>query len=115
MKYLLLALPFALLSCHLSLSPKEDPPIEPKKMEQILLDLHMAEVYSSLTHDSVQLVSVKNMDSLAAYHTDILAHHNISQQEFGDVVQWYREHAPQLDSLYARILPRLSEMEMRYK
>lgn len=114
MKYrLTVVLLFAalLFSCN---SMKEKPPIADDKMEQLLIDLQMAEVYSSITRDSVNNVTTKNMDTLAAYHKDILKHHNLTQEQFHTIVTWYKDHSEKLDSIYTRVLPRMTELESRY-
>ncbi len=113
MRYLsvLLFCSILVFSCD---SAKEEPPIAPKKMEQLVMDLHMAEVYSSITRDSTHNVTAKNVDSLAVYHKEILAHHNLSIEQFNVVISWYKDHAEELDSVYAHIMPRMSEIEARY-
>lgn len=100
-----------LFSCD---SMKEKPPIADDKMEQLLIDLQMAEVYSSITRDSVNNVTTKNIDTLAAYHRDILKHHNLTLDQFHNIVAWYKDHSEKLDSVYARALPRMTALESRY-
>jgi hypothetical protein len=110
MRYLLLSLPFFLLACQ----QKDQAPISREKMEQLVLDLHMAEVYSSVGRDSLHSVSVKKMDSLAVYYKDVLHHHNITQEQYIAIVDWYKINPEELDSVYARVIPRMSELEAKY-
>jgi hypothetical protein len=110
MRYLFWAVPFLLLSCQ----QKEQPPISKEKMVDLVMDLHLAEVYSSIARDSVYSVSAKKMDSLAGYYKDVLHHHNISQDQYAAIVNWYKINPQELDSVYAKVIPRLSELEARY-
>lgn len=110
MKYSFWVLPFLLLSCH----QKEQPPISREKMADVVLDLHLAEVYSSIARDSAYSVSAKKMDSLAVYYKDVLHHHNISEEQYTAIVNWYKINPQELDSVYAKVIPRLSELEAKY-
>ncbi|RYD55831.1 MAG: DUF4296 domain-containing protein [Sphingobacteriales bacterium] len=111
MRNLLLALPFLLLACQ---QRQEESPMPKDKMEQLVVDLHMAEVYSSIGRDSTYSVSAKKMDSLAVYYNDVLRHHNITQDQFNEIVNWYKVNPQELDSVYAKVIPRLTEMEAKY-
>lgn len=113
--YLFLLLLVMLASCN-SLDrkrQKEEPPIPISKMEDIVMDLHLAEVYSSITRDSNHMVTIKNIDSLALYHRDVIAHHNLTLDQFNDITEWFKYHPVELDTVYSRIVPRMVEMEAR--
>ncbi|HXS36257.1 MAG TPA: DUF4296 domain-containing protein [Flavipsychrobacter sp.] len=102
---LLLLLPLAITAC----TPKSDH-IPPKQMKKIMLDINLAESYSSISKkDTAHKIAIKNPDSLAFYYKEILAHYKISQQEFAQSMQWYKEHPEDLDSIYAAIIPELSK------
>lgn len=113
--YLFLLLLVAVTSCNSqdSKRQKEEPPIPISKMEDIVIDLHLAEVYSSITRDSNHMVTIKNIDSLALYHRDVIAHHNLSLDQLNDITEWFKYHPEQLDTVYNRIIPRITEMEAR--
>lgn len=111
MRYLLLILPLLLLACE---QKSEKPPVTQETMERLVMDLHMAEVYSSIHKDSIYTVSIKNMDSLAAYQKDILHHYNITQEQFADIISWYKVNPQELDSIYAKVIPLMSELETKY-
>jgi hypothetical protein len=90
--------------------------LSPAKMDSILLDMHAAEVYSTIVKkDSTIKSDVKNLDSLAQYYTDIFAHYHIDKDIFNSSLQWYKEHPADLDSVYSNMLPQLSKLEGIYK
>ena len=74
------------------------------KMEAILVDLHLAEVYSSMVSDSLHESRSKDMDSLAVYYKDVFAHHNVTMEEFEESFEWYRTHPGTLDSSYKQMI-----------
>jgi hypothetical protein len=73
------------------------------KMEAVLVDLHLAEVYSSMVSDSLHESRSKDMDSLAVYYKDVFAHHNITREQFEESFEWYRTHPGTLDSSYKQM------------
>lgn len=93
---------------------KEEPPIPEPKMQQILLDIHLAETYSQGLGDSVQNKFEKNYDSLGGFYTTILKHHKISFEEFNDALNWYRERPIRIDSLYTRVLNDMNELKAKF-
>jgi len=74
-------------------------------MQQILLDINIAEVYSTMVHDSLHTAGAKNEDSLAMYYNDIFAHHKVSRQEFEKSLAWYKAHPDDMDSMVNQMLP----------
>lgn len=80
------------------------------KMEKVLLDLHMAEVYSSMVKDSLHESRSKDMDTLAVFYKDIFAHHGITQQEFDESYDWYRSHPTVIDTIYKRMMVTFANM-----
>jgi len=77
-------------------------------MEKVLLDVQLAEVYSTMaSKDSTQLQGLKNNDSLAVYYKEIFTHHHIDANQFMTSLDWYRAHPEELDSVYRAVLNRL--------
>lgn len=86
-----------------------------QKMEEILLDIHLAEAYSTMVpKDSTVRITDKNLDSLSVYYKEVFDSHNITRQQFLSSMKWYKEHPVELDSIYTRMIPRISEMEGKY-
>ena len=84
----------------------------PEKMQQVLLDLQLAEVYGSMAGtDSLKHTGLRNNDSLIVYYHDVLAHHNITLQEFTQSLDWYRHHPDQLDTIYVRAMDKLGKKD----
>lgn len=104
---LLLSL-FMLPACK---QDKESPPIPEEQMQEILLDMHLAETYSQGLGDSTVNRFQKNYDSLAGFYTSILKHHNLSFESFNEALEWYKERPDRIDTLYARVLGRLTEIK----
>lgn len=100
-----------LVSCKVT--PNSTPPVPAEKMQKVLLDLHVAEVYSSMLDDSLHQARNKNMDSLAGYYSDVFAHHHITREEFAQGVEWYKKHPSEMDSLYKNLVRAAGEMETR--
>ena len=86
------------------------------KMEKILYDMQLADVYSlSVRGDTTEQFGQKNQDSLARYYNEIFAHHGVKYDGFMKTMQWYKEHPAQLDTIYNNVLTRISAEEERYK
>lgn len=109
MKYLVcLFFVGTLLACK----DKSDFHLPPKEMQKILLDVHTAEVYSSLVKkDSLHLQDNRNMDSLSRYYKEIFAHYHITKEQFDQSLNWYRDNPEELDSVYALMIPRLNTLQ----
>lgn len=90
------------------------PPLPPEKMKALLMDVHFAEAYSMMVTDSLHYLREKNRDSLAVFYNDVLAHHHLTKDEFLDIVDWYRRHPQQLDSVYANMISDMTRLESRY-
>jgi hypothetical protein len=79
------------------------------KMEKILYDMQLADVYSqSVRDDSSHNYGQKNKDSLARYYNEIFAHHGVTVEQFQKTMEWYKEHPPELDTVYNNVLTRMS-------
>jgi hypothetical protein len=79
-------------------------PLPEKEMVSLLLDVNIAESYSSILKDSLHRAGMKNIDSLSVYYKDIFAHHKITPDQFTQSLEWYKSHPDELDSLSAKIL-----------
>jgi len=111
MRLILLSVILLSFSCS---RPNENH-LPPQKMQQVLLDIHLAEGYSMTLHpDSNKRNIERNMDSLAVFYRSILKHHNVTQQGFLQSMDWYKRHPEELDSVYAEILPEMSKLEATY-
>lgn len=104
-------LSLTLLLCFAACKQNDQPPIPPQKMEEILTDLHYAEVYSMMLDDTLHQARSRNMDSLAVYYKDVLAHHKVSEDAFMQSMDWYKNHAEDIDSVYSHVLLRVSAAE----
>ena len=79
-------------------------------MEQIIFDISIAETYSTQAKDNTHIGGLKDMDSLGRFYKDVFAHHNITAEEFGESLKWYKAHPDQLDSIYTHISARADKM-----
>ncbi|MBL7692754.1 MAG: DUF4296 domain-containing protein [Flavipsychrobacter sp.] len=89
----------------------KDAPIPREKMQKLLLDINIAEVYSSMTKDTLHKPGTKNADSLTAFYTDIFAHHQVTRDEFERAMVWYKAHPDEMDSLVNGIMPVVERMQ----
>ncbi len=96
-------------------SKKDGAHLPANKMEGLIMDIEMAETYSTMTkRDSTLPLSVRNTDSLAYYYKEIFAHHKVSAAEFQSSMTWYSAHPEQLDSIYVHISSRLTKLGAQY-
>ncbi len=97
----------AMSACVSSCNNKGDSDhLPPKEMQKILLDISVAESYSAVVKDSLhKQQGAKNMDSLAVYYKDILAHYHITEEEFAESLDWYKSNPGDLDSMYTALIP----------
>lgn len=104
------------LACNRDPVQQSKPPVAPELMEQILFDLQVADVYSTMLQpDSLPQVNVKNKDSLAVYYRDILSHYNMTEEELATAMQWYSEHPAELETIYGNLQARFTELGSQYK
>jgi hypothetical protein len=94
-----------------SCAENEPRPVPREKMTEIMTDIYLAEVYSTLVSDSTGISVNKNKDSLALYYKSVLSHHGITLDEFSNSLRWYSDHPNELDSVYINVLNELSTME----
>lgn len=62
-----------------------------------------------MVKDSLHRGGTKNFDSLTLYYQEILAHHNITQEEFLESLSWYKNHPDELDTIYNCMIPKVSD------
>lgn len=110
---LLLLVAATLLIASCTGSTKSEPPVPADKMKAILLDIHLAEAYSSLiVADSAQKRQLnKNADSLALYYKSIFRKHGVDKPKFEEAMNWYALHPKELDSVFGGILPILDSLK----
>lgn len=82
------------------------------KMEQIMFDLGIAESYSTKGRDNNNFGGVKNMDSLAAYYKEIMAHHNVTAEQFSQSLTWYKARPDEIDSIYTHLAARADKVNI---
>lgn len=81
-------------------------------MRQVLLDAHLAESYSSvIKKDSAHKNESKNVDSLAVYYNRIFKHYNITQEQFYQSAEWYKNNPDELDSVYTLLVNDIARLE----
>ncbi|HEY9178734.1 MAG TPA: DUF4296 domain-containing protein [Flavipsychrobacter sp.] len=90
---------------------KEQQALSSDKMTEVLTDIYLAEVYSSIVNDTTGVSAKKNMDSLAVYYKSVLVHHGITLDQFSNSLRWYSSHPEEMDSVYVNVLNELSTME----
>lgn len=94
-----------------SCTEADKPHLPREKMKDIITDIHLAEVYSTLVTDSLHRPTNKNLDSLALYYKSILAHHKVSLGDFQNSVDWYMQNPKELDSAYVSVMAEISTLE----
>ena len=103
-----LALPAA--ACHNSSRFSGDH-MSPGMMKKVLLDIHLAEAYSITLKDSLHRAGTKNTDSLAVFYNDIFNHYHITQEQFTQSLNWYKDHPEDLDTIYNNMIPQVVGMQ----
>lgn len=89
-------------------------PIGRKEMAELLVDVHLAESYSTLVKpDTLHMQGERNTDSLSRWYHNVFSHHHISAKDFVAAVDWYKAHPRELDSVYNRMIPLLGELEAK--
>ena len=85
--------------------------LQPKVMQKVLLDINLAEAYSTFEKDTLHKAAAKNMDSLSFHYKDIFAHYNITQAQFIQSLDWYKNHPGNLDTLYNNLIPIVTKLQ----
>lgn len=84
------------------------PPLAPKKMGAVLLDLHLAEAYAQQIPRPEGQISMRNEDSLKVFQARILNRHGLGESAFREATKWYTSHPEMLDSVYQNILSEIA-------
>ncbi len=92
-------------------SQNDKAPIPMARMEKILIDIHIAEIYSTMLDTGVLRRNEKNLDSLAVFYKDVLKHHNVSLEQFHEGMEWYKAHPAELDSCYKHMIEDIASMQ----
>lgn len=90
---------------------QEQPHLPRQKMIDIMTDIHVAEIYSTMVTDSAHRTTNKNMDSLALYYKSVFSHHKVSTEDFQNSMKWYSAHPKELDTVYIGIMAEISTLE----
>ena len=101
-----------LFSCKRSNNSNGDH-LSPAVMQKVLLDVNMAEAYSINMKDSLHKMGSKNIDSLSAFYKRIFDHYKITEAEFNNSLQWYKDNPSELDSIYAKLIPIVTKLQAR--
>jgi hypothetical protein len=95
----------------LSACKSEAPPVPHEKMEAIIADAHLAEVYATQVNPlKGQLTGDRNYDTLAVWYKSLFSHHGLTQQEYMDAMDWYEKHPTDLDTVYRHVVARLEKL-----
>ncbi|HTM66887.1 MAG TPA: DUF4296 domain-containing protein [Flavipsychrobacter sp.] len=98
-----------------SCSKNEPQHLSSEKMQQIMLDVNLAEAYSAVVKsDSLKPHSERNLDSLAVFYRSVFQHYNVTKEQFEESLEWYKEHPEELDSVYGQLIPQMSKLEAVY-
>ena len=103
--YFLPAVAALLLLHSCKMNDNKQAPVSREKMQEILTDINIAEVYSTMVLDSTHKGGTKNEDSLAAYYHYIFEHHHITKEEFEKGMIWYKAHPDEMDSVINGMMP----------
>ena len=103
------------ISCKNGLKGSSTDHLPPKVMEKLLMDINLAESYCVMVKDSMHRGGTKNLDSLAAYYKTIFAHYNITEAQFTQNLEWYKNHPADLDTIYNEQLINLPKIQAAFK
>jgi hypothetical protein len=81
-----------------------------EKMENVLLDVFLAENASAMPESNRNFAGVKNMDTLAGYYRDILAQHSLTKNEFNASLDWYKNHQNELDTVLSHVIVKADKL-----
>ncbi len=94
-----------LLGCEGGEREVPEDKIRPERMEEILLDFHVAEAISGKGGGPVSRRSMLRED----LQIEILERYGLDKETFFDSYQYYLEHPVLLDSIYSRLIRTLEE------
>ncbi len=115
-KYIVWCIPVLLWLAACNRPMTDNPPIDAKKMEKVLLDMNFAETYAmKIPATDSTLSTYKNVDSLKQLYSDILAQHNLTPDEFRKGFDWYKAHPDKLEEVYQNMLNEVSRLNGELK
>ncbi len=94
------------IGCSLQNDKIPDQIIPPKKMIQILADIHLAQAQGQLQSTADDINAVKR-----SYYQSVLQYHEISYKEFAASVQYYISRPDMLKEMYEKVLSELSRRQ----
>ncbi len=103
---------FLLFSC--TAPSKEKPPIPLEKMTRVMTDIYIAEVQAAFSDSSRMLMKEKNEALLQQSYASILAHHQLSFEDFKEAYEWYIIHPQLMDTLYKDMLATNDSLQKAY-
>lgn len=77
-------------------------------MQQVLMDVNLAEAFSTVVRDSAHKPGTKNNDSLAVYYASIFNHYKITSEQFQESLEWYKANPDKLDTIYTSLLAKVT-------
>ncbi len=83
----------------------------PKMMQQVLMDINLAEAFSTIVRDSAHKPGTKNYDSLAVFYASIFNHYKITPEQFNESLEWYKVNSDKLDTIYTKILANVTTIQ----
>jgi hypothetical protein len=84
-----------------------------KKMEDVLVDIYIAEAYAQyLKNDTLE---VSKPDSLKKYMSVILGKHTITQKKFSESMQWYKDNPTEFDTIYSHVFNKITALHYKQK
>jgi len=82
----------------------KDGVLSKEKMQAVLTDINIAEIYATMSEDSTHPRGEKNPDSLGLYYKIIFDHHGIKKEDFDKSLAWYKAHPDDMDTVVNRMM-----------
>lgn len=92
---------------------QDRPPLGDAEMIPVVMDLHLADAYSTQVRDTARPGYEKNYDSLSVWTLRVLGQHKISREDFIASMDWYRDHPDRLKTLYEAAAERLEAIPLQ--
>ncbi len=101
-----------LLACSSQSNKKIPEDVLPEEsMEKILTDMHIAEGF--LTARPASIDSLKQLG--VSYRDEVYRKHNTTHEQFLSSYDYYNHHPVLLDSIYSKVITKLSELEVEWR
>jgi len=85
--------------------------LPPKLMQQVLIDVNLAETYSTMVKDSLRRSGAKDFDSLAVYYRSVFDHYHITPAQFEASIEWYKNNPDKLDTIYTAMTDKVVKLK----